>query len=42
MIDLTNEGKISQEISELTRMVVESIVIYDDTIKISFLDGAQK
>ena len=42
MIDLTDEGKIVSEVPELTRMVLEQIIVYDDTIIVKFLDGTEK
>lgn len=40
MIDLTAEGKITNHIPELTRMVLESIVIHKEIVVVKFLDGS--
>ena len=42
MIDLTAEGKIDMQITELTTMVLESITINENTITIQLLDGTFK
>lgn len=42
MIDLTKEGKIVKECSELTQMVLDKIIVNDDAIIVKFLDGNEK
>ena len=42
MIDLTKEGKIVKAVPEMTTMVLESMVVNEKTIKVSFLDGSVK
>lgn len=43
MIELTEQGKLSSEVTELTTMVLESIVVHEDNIiEIAFLDGTAK
>ncbi|MEA4922810.1 MAG: recombinase family protein [Eubacteriaceae bacterium] len=42
MIELTAEGPIENEISELSRMVLESIYINEVTTTVNFLDGTTK
>lgn len=39
MIELTAEGKITVQVPELTRMVLESVLINAETIAVHFLDG---
>lgn len=39
MIDLTAEGNIAVQVPELTRMVLESALVFDETITVHFLDG---
>ena len=42
MLELTAEGKITTEIPELTRMVLERVTVFDETIKVTLLDGTDK
>lgn len=43
MIELTAEGRIENEIPELTRMVLQEMIIIDkETFRITFLDGTVK
>ena len=39
MIELVSEGEIVKSIPELTHMVLESMVVNQDTITVSLLDG---
>jgi hypothetical protein len=43
MIELTAEGRIENEIPELTRMVLQEMIIIDkETFRITFLEGTVK
>ena len=42
MLELTAEGKITKQIPELTRAVLESVIVGDDNIEVKFLDGSRK
>lgn len=43
MIELTAEGLLEFEIPELTRMVLEEVLVHDrKTFTIRFLDGTEK
>ena len=43
MIELTAEGLLEFEIPELTRMVLEEVLVHDrKTFTIRFLDGMEK
>ena len=42
MKEITAEGKITKQIPELTRVVLESVIVNDESIEVRFLDGQRK